>query len=149
MEKNTTPKNNTTRNRKHKVDELKERVKELDCLYGLTNIVKDKTLTTSEALNKIITLIPENGVGTAQHRADPLHELGQDGIAAAVPEAVVHRFEIVDIDNDHRQCVVVLPDPLDLIRKLILKTDTRIRTRDRIPDFSSFFQSRRFLTSYI
>jgi len=40
------------------MDELKERVKELDCLYGLTDIVKDRKLTKDEALKKINTLIP-------------------------------------------------------------------------------------------
>lgn len=39
-------------------DELKERIKELNCLYGLTNIVKDSTLSFDEALQKIIELIP-------------------------------------------------------------------------------------------
>jgi len=40
------------------IDELKERVKELNCLYGLTNIVKDKTLSFDEALQKVVELIP-------------------------------------------------------------------------------------------
>jgi len=40
------------------IDALKERVKELNCLYGLTNIVKDKTISFDEALQKIVNLIP-------------------------------------------------------------------------------------------
>ena len=40
------------------IDELKERVKELNCLYGLTNIVKDTDLPFDEALQKVVDLIP-------------------------------------------------------------------------------------------
>ncbi len=40
------------------IDALKERVKELNCLYGLSTIVKDKTLSFDEALQKIVNLIP-------------------------------------------------------------------------------------------
>jgi len=42
----------------HQMDELKERVKELNCLYGLTDIVKDRNLAKDEAMQKIIALIP-------------------------------------------------------------------------------------------
>ncbi|MEF8878822.1 MAG: PEP/pyruvate-binding domain-containing protein [Candidatus Thermoplasmatota archaeon] len=50
-------------NIKNKLDKqvpeaLQERVKELNCLYGLTNIVKDKSLSKDEALQKIVDLIP-------------------------------------------------------------------------------------------
>jgi len=40
------------------LNELKERVKELNCLYGLTNVVKDKNLSFDETLQKIVELIP-------------------------------------------------------------------------------------------
>ncbi|MEF8848789.1 MAG: PEP/pyruvate-binding domain-containing protein [Candidatus Thermoplasmatota archaeon] len=40
------------------LDALQERVKELNCLYGLTKIVKDETLSEGEALQKIVDLIP-------------------------------------------------------------------------------------------
>jgi len=40
------------------INELKERVKELNCLYGLTNVVKDKNLSYNEILQKIVELIP-------------------------------------------------------------------------------------------
>lgn len=43
---------------KYEISALKERVKELNCLYNLTHIVKDKNLTFDEAIEKIITLIP-------------------------------------------------------------------------------------------
>jgi pyruvate,water dikinase len=42
----------------YKIDALKERVKELNCLYSLTSVVKDNNLSFDEALQKIITLIP-------------------------------------------------------------------------------------------
>jgi len=42
----------------YQVDKLKERVKELDCLYGLTDIVKNTNLSIDEALNNILKLIP-------------------------------------------------------------------------------------------
>ena len=42
----------------YQTDKLKERVKELDCLYGLTNIVKNRNLSIDEALKKIIDLVP-------------------------------------------------------------------------------------------
>jgi len=58
MNKNNKRKNNTNIFSKYKRDELKERVKELDCLYGLTEIVKDKSLSKKQALQKIIELIP-------------------------------------------------------------------------------------------
>jgi len=42
----------------YEINALKERVKELKCLYGLTNIVKDKKLSFDESLQKIVGLIP-------------------------------------------------------------------------------------------
>ena len=58
MNKNSKNKKNTRLLSNVKRDELKERVKELDCLYGLTEIVKDKSLTRDKALQKIVELIP-------------------------------------------------------------------------------------------
>jgi hypothetical protein len=40
------------------INALKERVKELNCLYSLTSIVKNNGLSFDEALNKIVNLIP-------------------------------------------------------------------------------------------
>jgi len=40
------------------IDALKERVKELNCLYSLTNIVKDRSLSFDKTIKKIIDLIP-------------------------------------------------------------------------------------------
>jgi len=42
----------------YRIDKLNERIKELDCLYGLTNIVKDRNLSINGALKEIIKLIP-------------------------------------------------------------------------------------------
>jgi len=42
----------------YEINALKERVKELKCLYGLTDIVKDKKLSFDESLKKIVELIP-------------------------------------------------------------------------------------------
>ncbi len=58
MDKKTKGKKSTDYSSHYQRDKLKERVKELDCLYGLTSIVKDRTLSTDEALQKIIKLIP-------------------------------------------------------------------------------------------
>jgi len=58
MDKKTKGKKTATPSSNHQMDKLKERVKELDCLYGLTSIVKDVNLSTDEALHKIIKLIP-------------------------------------------------------------------------------------------
>ena len=58
MNKNNKQKKNTNRSTHEQMDKLKERVKELDCLYGLTEIVKNKNLSQDEVLNKIIKLIP-------------------------------------------------------------------------------------------
>jgi predicted nucleotidyltransferase len=49
---------NTKNTTEYQKDELKERVKELDCLYGLTDIVKDRNLKKDEALKRITELIP-------------------------------------------------------------------------------------------
>ena len=43
----------------YEINELKERVKELNCLYSLTNIVKDNSLTFNEAVEKILKVIPQ------------------------------------------------------------------------------------------
>jgi predicted nucleotidyltransferase len=43
----------------YKIDELKERVKELNCLYSLTNIVKDSSLSFNQAIEKILAVIPQ------------------------------------------------------------------------------------------
>ncbi|MFW6305255.1 MAG: sensor histidine kinase, partial [Candidatus Saliniplasma sp.] len=43
---------------KKELDELQERVKELNCIYGISEIVNDKSLSLEEALQKIIELIP-------------------------------------------------------------------------------------------
>ncbi len=58
MNKKSIEKNIGNKVSKHHVNELLERVKELNCLYGLTDIVKDKTLSMDEAIKKIIELIP-------------------------------------------------------------------------------------------
>ncbi len=50
--------NATSASSSYEKDKLKERVKELDCLYKLTTIVKDGTVTIDRALEKIIQLIP-------------------------------------------------------------------------------------------
>ena len=42
----------------YKIDALKERVKELNCLYSLTSVVKDNNISFDEAIQKIINLIP-------------------------------------------------------------------------------------------
>jgi len=42
----------------NQIDALKERVKELNCLYNLTKIVKDKNISFKESLIKILDLIP-------------------------------------------------------------------------------------------
>ncbi len=39
-------------------DELKERVKELNCLYGISEIVKDNEISIDEALQNIVDLLP-------------------------------------------------------------------------------------------
>lgn len=38
--------------------ELQERVKELNCFYGITKIIKDKNLCAEEALQKIVKILP-------------------------------------------------------------------------------------------
>ena len=58
MNKKTKGKKISNSSSHYQTDELKERVKELDCLYGLTNIVKNKNLSIDDALQKIIKLIP-------------------------------------------------------------------------------------------
>ncbi|MFP4051111.1 MAG: PEP/pyruvate-binding domain-containing protein [Thermoplasmata archaeon] len=40
------------------MDELQERVKELNCFYGITKIIKDKDLCAEEALQKIVKILP-------------------------------------------------------------------------------------------
>ena len=40
------------------IDALKERVKELNCLYNLTKIVKDQSLSFDQTIQKIVELIP-------------------------------------------------------------------------------------------
>jgi len=42
------------------IKQLKERVKELNCLYGLTKIVRDRTLSFDKVLKKTIDLIPSS-----------------------------------------------------------------------------------------
>lgn len=51
-------KESTSGSIRYEIDELKERVKELNCLYGLTNIVRDRHLSFDEALQKAVELIP-------------------------------------------------------------------------------------------
>ncbi|MFW6196225.1 MAG: PEP/pyruvate-binding domain-containing protein [Thermoplasmatota archaeon] len=40
------------------MDELQERVKELNCFYGITKIIKDTELCAEEALQKIVEILP-------------------------------------------------------------------------------------------
>ncbi len=40
------------------LDELQERVKELNCIYGISEIVNDDNLSLEEALQKIVELLP-------------------------------------------------------------------------------------------
>ena len=65
MNKKSIGKNIENKASRHQVNELQERVKELNCLYGLTDIVKDITLSMDEAIKKIVELIP-----TAWHYPD-------------------------------------------------------------------------------
>ena len=51
-------KNKSKKTGEYGIDALKERVKELNCLYSLTNIVKDKKMSLDESLQKIVELIP-------------------------------------------------------------------------------------------
>lgn len=46
------------RSKKGEIQQLKEREKELNCLYGLTRIVRDKDISINDALYNIIKLIP-------------------------------------------------------------------------------------------
>ncbi|MFW6141504.1 MAG: PEP/pyruvate-binding domain-containing protein [Candidatus Saliniplasma sp.] len=43
---------------RRELDELQERVKELNCIYGISEIVNDKRLSLEKALQKTIELIP-------------------------------------------------------------------------------------------
>ncbi len=43
----------------HEINELKERVKELNCLYSITNLVRDKKLSFDETIKKIVDFIPQ------------------------------------------------------------------------------------------
>jgi len=53
------PKNNNSKNyRMNDMKKLRERVKELNCLYGLTRIVRNKELSRDESLDQIVQLIP-------------------------------------------------------------------------------------------
>ena len=52
----TNEKNISDSSSHYQTNELKERVKELDCLYGLTNIVKNMDLSLDDALQKILNL---------------------------------------------------------------------------------------------
>lgn len=40
------------------IDALNERIKELNCLYSLTNILKDKTISFEDSFQKIVEVIP-------------------------------------------------------------------------------------------
>ena len=48
----------SNRSKKGEIQQLREREKELNCLYGLTKVVRDKNITIEDALNDIIQLIP-------------------------------------------------------------------------------------------
>ncbi|HDK27335.1 MAG TPA: LuxR family transcriptional regulator, partial [Candidatus Atribacteria bacterium] len=37
---------------------LKERIKEFNCIYNLTAIIKDRSISIEEALQKIVDIIP-------------------------------------------------------------------------------------------
>ena len=49
-------------NKKNNLDQginaLKERVKELNCLYNLTNIVKDRSISFEDSIQRVVDLIP-------------------------------------------------------------------------------------------
>jgi len=46
--------------KKREMDQLKERVKELNCFYGISEIVKDDSLSLDEALQMIVDLLPSS-----------------------------------------------------------------------------------------
>lgn len=50
--------NNSKNYRMNDMNKLRERVKELNCLYGLTRIVRNKEISRDEALSRIVKLIP-------------------------------------------------------------------------------------------
>ena len=50
-------KNHKEETNDYRIDALKERVKELNCLYGLTDIVKDKTIgpiSPNQTLHEVV-----------------------------------------------------------------------------------------------
>jgi len=51
-------KTSATQSSNEEIQQLKEREKELNCLYGLTRIVRDKDISIDKALNEILNLIP-------------------------------------------------------------------------------------------
>ena len=51
-------KTRVSRSKNEEIQQLKEREKELNCLYGLTKIVRDKKISIDDALKNILQLIP-------------------------------------------------------------------------------------------
>ena len=45
-------------NGSYEIDALRERLKELNCLYNLTNIVKNTSISFEDSIQKIVELIP-------------------------------------------------------------------------------------------
>ena len=64
--------------------------------------------------DELVTAQPRQDVDVAQELADPAGEGHQQVVAGAVPQAVVHQFEAVDVEVDDRE-VVIRPalGPLD------------------------------------
>ena len=62
---------------------------------------------------EIVAAEPRHGVAAA-HRCDqPLADRAQHLIAAGEPERVVDQLEAVEIEDHHRQQLLVAPGPLD------------------------------------
>ena len=51
-------KTRSTQSKNGEIQQLREREKELNCLYGLTKIIRDKSISVDDALHNIIQLIP-------------------------------------------------------------------------------------------
>ncbi len=51
-------KNSSSQSKNGEIQQLKEREKELNCLYGLTRIVRDKNISIDKALHNVLDLIP-------------------------------------------------------------------------------------------
>ena len=88
--------------------------------------------TTREDDRELVAAHPAGDVGRADDVADPLGRLREHGVAGEVPDPVVDRLEVVEVEDDQREAAVVAVRARDLARERLVEVAPVVEARERV-----------------